>query len=624
MKKRILVALLLFFLVPAVALAASYSASLTVTESASVSYDMLPVGASVNNIYLVDSSIILPTGLDTRVKQGSTKLPHMVASDRVTFALPVVANNQYSLDYVTGESALSSFPIITEYSGYFTIPSDASDAMQLGDNFSIALRGWIQPVSGSSSANTTENFTTYTKVDASGKLTVTATKVTGVDVGRDENVYLYKDRGASHFNVLYEEFEIYANSASTVDSAKGGIAITNTIGSMASFATTDIWAGTYTVAGPTYRLYLARGNLVASDYYVPTADTLYYCRITRAAGNDTITMTIYSNAARTTLLDTLTVSGFGTTQWRYAYGFVNDNAGVGGKDWDGYVQNLKLSSFVDGIATKKNAISVFVNSTGNITASIYGGATVTSTIVSSAVHTVNITADGANLKIYVDNIERGSGTIGAGVPDNSNDWRIMSKATSYLDYYSHSVGGSEIARYEPTSMIVDDTLPNELSPGTFDGVITWGTNPAGIGVVVGGLLPVSSSTASDTPGGTESTFVPTVSIDTHTTGTEGTGFPLYGLFKSLFDSYEALGGPHIPMANFWKLVAVIVGWSLGTVVMMLTRNVVLGLVGYFVGFAVPAFAMESAILDVWVPIVYAIGAVCLAALLWKWVGSNIG
>jgi hypothetical protein len=45
--------------------------------------------------------------------------------------------------------------------------------------------------------------------------------------------------------------------------------------------------------------------------------------------------------------------------------------------------------------------------------------------------------------------------------------------------------------YEPTSYIVGTTLPNEESPGTHDGTITWGANPAGVTAIIGGLTPPS-------------------------------------------------------------------------------------------------------------------------------------
>ena len=77
------------------------------------------------------------------------------------------------------------------------------------------------------------------------------------------------------------------------------------------------------------------------------------------------------------------------------------------------------------------------------------------------------------------------------------------------------------------------------------------------------------------------------------------------------------------MAYFWKLVVMVLGWAFGTAVMLATRQVIFGIFGYLLGFGIPAYAMGG-VLDSWIPIVYGIGALCLAGLLWKWTSSSIG
>lgn len=189
-----------------------------------------------------------------------------------------------------------------------------------------------------------EDFTTYTEVDTNAKLTVTSARATGVDVDRDEDVYLYKDFGAAYFNALNITFELLVNATSTPaggSSPVGSIAITNTVNDISAFATTDISA-IIGEEGVGAKIWLQRGAGVASDVYICSLDTIYYCLLERASGNDTVTLKIYSDAARTTLLDTLTVIGYGTTTYRYLFGFVNWNNGQAGADFDGYVENLNL------------------------------------------------------------------------------------------------------------------------------------------------------------------------------------------------------------------------------------------------------------------------------------------
>jgi hypothetical protein len=189
---------------------------------------------------------------------------------------------------------------------------------------------------------TTEDFTTYTEVDPNGKLTVAAAKATGVDADRDEDVYLYKDFGANYFDALNINFEIFIASTSGAY-ALCGMAVANVVGTASSMGATDVGLFALKVSAAYYDLRFYRYT-VASDVFVCSADTIYYCTLKRSAGSDTITCEIYSDAARTTLLDTLSLAGYGTaTKWRYLYGFVNwhDHAATA-TDFDGYVQNLDV------------------------------------------------------------------------------------------------------------------------------------------------------------------------------------------------------------------------------------------------------------------------------------------
>jgi len=213
--------------------------------------------------------------------------------------------------------------------------SDSKSGLYLYDGFGWQC-WWVQELQA-------EDFTAYTEVDTNGKLTVTATKATGADVDEDEDVYLYSDKGAAFFDELDIDFEIYIASTSLA-SAIGGMAISNTVGTIADFVTTDITACAWR-DGANYKICLIRGNNVAIDTYTGAANTLYYCTLTRTAGSDSCVLKIYSDAARLTLLDTLTVAGFSTTTYRYIYGFVNYNTGSGGSDFDGYVQNLTYSLY---------------------------------------------------------------------------------------------------------------------------------------------------------------------------------------------------------------------------------------------------------------------------------------
>jgi len=204
-----------------------------------------------------------------------------------------------------------------------------------------------------------QDFTTYTEVDVPGKLTVTASKALAADADGDESIYLYKDMAAAYFNLLDIDFEIYMASTSETN-ARGGMAVSNTVSTTQGFAATDI-SVLFQKNAATTQLFLFRGNGVANDStLLASANTIYYCTLKRAAGNTIVRLKIYSDSARSTLVDTLSVSGFSTTTYRYIYGFVNDNTTVGGKNWDGYVQNLntkEVSGYLADYANRLYSVS---------------------------------------------------------------------------------------------------------------------------------------------------------------------------------------------------------------------------------------------------------------------------
>ena len=87
-----------------------------------------------------------------------------------------------------------------------------------------------------------ENLSTYTETDPNSKITISGTgseKVSYSALSKQESAYVYKDFGANHFDALDVDFEGYVNS----DSQNWGLsatAISNTISTIAGFATTDV------------------------------------------------------------------------------------------------------------------------------------------------------------------------------------------------------------------------------------------------------------------------------------------------------------------------------------------------------------------------------------------------
>lgn len=193
-----------------------------------------------------------------------------------------------------------------------------------------------------------ENFTTYTEVDAGSKLTVTATKADASNAAATEYVLLYKDFGAGYFNALDADVTLLITTNSGTNSATGGIMFLNSPANPATTsiqqaASPDICAFTYKY-NTAYSIYLFRGNGTALDSYTISANTAYYCTVSHTASSDTVNVYIYNDSGRTTLIDTLTVAGYGTgARWRYVYGFANRKFDEANGQFYGYVENLDLN-----------------------------------------------------------------------------------------------------------------------------------------------------------------------------------------------------------------------------------------------------------------------------------------
>jgi hypothetical protein len=165
-----------------------------------------------------------------------------------------------------------------------------------------------------------EDLSTYFEIDSNAKVTVTSSAVS-ISGATDNTLYsLYKDKGANFFDALDIDFAIVQNNTVSTDSALGfslnnnSSPSTYTIGATSSDALNIV---AYWYANQ--RLYLTKDWVNGGGIYYGTTGTKVYCTLTRPAGGDTVTLKVYSNSARTTLIDTLTVSGFSGIKWRYIH-----------------------------------------------------------------------------------------------------------------------------------------------------------------------------------------------------------------------------------------------------------------------------------------------------------------
>lgn len=181
-----------------------------------------------------------------------------------------------------------------------------------------------------------EDFTTYTEVDPYGRWFQSASWVLASGVRVNEDSYVYKDYGAGYFDGDYiHECEVKFQS-----SQQWGRfvlwEVTNNPGSL-----NDMTEGQYLFFYRPSSIEMTlrdKGLSNSSSVFTMTADTYYYLRIERSGS--TVTCKIYSDSARTNLLDTLSVT-CETDSYRYLVAGAS-NEGSGTYNAFGYIRNLEF------------------------------------------------------------------------------------------------------------------------------------------------------------------------------------------------------------------------------------------------------------------------------------------
>ncbi|MGD9496380.1 MAG: hypothetical protein AB7Y46_08715 [Armatimonadota bacterium] len=167
-----------------------------------------------------------------------------------------------------------------------------------------------------------QDYTTYTEYnEVHDPLAVTATLITASDLDREHDHYVYRDFGVGALgNLTYElETQVTAGNHSLAFGGIWGIANlvddwSGWVGSPALF-----WYWNPYGNGPQVRLQASSQD----DSVGLAVSTMYYVRIVRAG--TTCTAYVYSDAARTTLVDSMSVACSGDA-YRYLYAAFNVEA----------------------------------------------------------------------------------------------------------------------------------------------------------------------------------------------------------------------------------------------------------------------------------------------------------
>jgi hypothetical protein len=159
---------------------------------------------------------------------------------------------------------------------------------------------------------TYEDFTTYTEVDESADITVIANKITVDTMLITANSYVTKSHGANHFGNFEHKIDVRFTVISTTNFT-GFWGISNSYYTLLSMDNNNegmhAWIAN---VGGDYRIYIKDYTNNNIDFYGGLAlSTSYYTTIKR--DGTTLTCKIYSDSARTVLLDTLTIICTNTT-----------------------------------------------------------------------------------------------------------------------------------------------------------------------------------------------------------------------------------------------------------------------------------------------------------------------
>ncbi len=224
----------------------------------------------------------------------------------------------------------------------------------------------------------TQDFTTYTKVDPNGRFTVTVPKIVCAGLTAQEDAYIYKDKGAAFFDGNFVHNITVKATAVTQDGRFYTWALTNSIDDMKGIEDANanyLAVFLFGVSGvPRIELFESDGGALHGDEYIGALNTDYFLSIVRneSVGSfGTIYCYIYSDVARTTLIDTLSVSLHTSKKdFRYIFGANTRNSGIAGRTLSGYGKDLDLVASGSPTVTAQavtNLLEHTATGNGNIT-----------------------------------------------------------------------------------------------------------------------------------------------------------------------------------------------------------------------------------------------------------------
>ena len=203
-----------------------------------------------------------------------------------------------------------------------------------------------------------ENYTTYTEVDPDSDMTVTASRITftnhvGFGGGGDSRVY--DDKGAGFFNGNFTHLMTSRITSAAANSWPALWVVADDLDNWNDFPgnPSDVLMSRYYYDGSNINLDIREidgGSTYNDNWGSGVLNTIYYSKIVRdetIGTYGTIFHYIYSDAARTTLVTTLSVTLHTSKKdFRYIYGFCSAASSTG--TISGYIETLVLTQGITG------------------------------------------------------------------------------------------------------------------------------------------------------------------------------------------------------------------------------------------------------------------------------------
>lgn len=536
--KAIIVATLLLMML-ANAVLAAFSADIYVTESSGNTYAQTGVITYTDVSYLATNNYILSTGLDTQVSLSGTQLYHMLATDKILFSAAVPSYSTQTFDFTTGNTPATALDVVTGYGGYITIPD--APAIEPGNDFEIEQKGWINTVYAANRNLVIKAaaFQTYVSSNQTIQSHI-------LPVGNYQNQLVWNVNDNVFGNNWASQTFTPAATHLISEVVVHGKKVLNPTGD-------SILAIQATVAGAPTGTDLGSGTVLASSWPAVNNDVTFTLdtpvRVTAA--------TQYAIVLRAPDCDAVNY-----IQWYYQ----NTNPYAGGTRWTsaGGAGGPWVQAAGDDYRFAERGPACGVFATG----------------VTQGEHTILTLADTVNMELWVDTVlVDWMPLAGATVPPNANNYIIMqNESIPGMDYMTIEVGGVPQLEYNPDSIIVGTTMPDEVGANT--GVITWGTNPVGFGSTISGLSgdyePSLLSTTIPTEDVLPDVNPPTTMWPTDLS-MELTSNPLYPLFHAL----SIASDPSDPTKQwdiklFWWFGVMVVSIVLFALVYKYTKHMFLG------------------------------------------------